>query len=98
MCFRLTGCFLAGLIIQAMQLILTYQNETADGLWVGSCFLANVVDVPFECVRKVLFHKHRRVQFTLESGVGSSLVISTFIYIANHINHLQYQNTYSGAN
>lgn len=53
MCFRLTGCFLAGLIIQAMQLILTYQNEAADGLWVGSCFLVSVVDVPFECVRKV---------------------------------------------
>lgn len=33
-----------------------------------------------------------------KSGVGSSLVINTFNYTANHSNHLQYQNTYSGAN
>lgn len=57
MCFRLTGCFLAGLIMQAMQLILTYQNEAADGLWVASVFgsysLASVVDALFECLGQV---------------------------------------------
>lgn len=33
-----------------------------------------------------------------KSRVGSSLVINTFNYTTNHSNHLQYQNTYSGAN
>lgn len=36
-CFRLTGCLLAGLMRQAMQLILTFQNEAADGLCAALC-------------------------------------------------------------